>query len=346
MRILIATSSTIPGYSGGWTTTLDLLGEEHEPIYLIAGARPGMHSMEGVRYVGLGIAENRSSSTGRRLAGLARQKLSPPALKWAFRRFGSDLVLCLDEVMGFAALRAGLPYAMRFHNQVSDAVLGAPLQRLLEGALFATACQGSEVPGVEVLPHNQDLSRFDFSPPSRPERALLLTCLNEEHEPHVFVEGVVRSREMTGDIIGTGPLRKNIERICRATGGRVRCLDPVPRLDLGSLSGLYQAGVATLVDRPGINKYQMKINMYLACGMHALVKSFSHIVREAPELVHTFDDPGELAERLDEIRSRWTELEDIRVQAREWVMKNSSVDIPRRRFRELLEQALGTGSRR
>jgi hypothetical protein len=341
MRILVATSSTIPGYSGGWTTTLDLLGEDHEPAYLIVGARPGMHSMEGVRFLGLGIVENRSSNPGRRLAGFARRMLTPPAMKWAFRHFRADLVLCLDEVTGFAALRAGLPYAMRFHNQVSEVVLGAPLDKLLKGALFATACQGSEVPGVEVLPHNQDLSRFEFAPAARPERALLLTCMNEEHEPHVFIEGVVRSRGMTGDIIGTGPLRKSVERMCRATGGRVRCLDPVPRLDLGRLSGLYQAGVATLVDRPGINKYQMKINMYLACGMHALVKPFSHIVREAPEFVHTFSDPGELALRLDWVQSEWTGLEEKRIRARDWVMRNCSVDIPRRRFKELLAEATG-----
>ncbi len=53
MKILIASTGTIPGYSGGWTTTLDLLGEKHQSMYVISGAKPGLHSMEGVQYLGL-----------------------------------------------------------------------------------------------------------------------------------------------------------------------------------------------------------------------------------------------------------------------------------------------------
>ncbi|OPL19727.1 MAG: hypothetical protein AVO35_01770 [Candidatus Aegiribacteria sp. MLS_C] len=341
MRIIVASSATIPGYSGGWTTTLDLLQEDHSPVYLIIGAPPGIHSMEGVEYVGLGIPDRRPTTLPGRLTGFLRRLAAPRALEWVYRRYRADFVLCLDEVSGFAALRAGVPYAMRFHSHVTESLIGPPLDSLLAGALFSTACQGSEVPGVEVLPHNQDLSRFEFPPAARPERALLLTCINEEHDPLTFVEGVAGSRDMRGDIIGTGPLRDRVEKACGTTGGRVRCLDPVPRLSTGRLSGKYQVGVATLVERPDINNYQMKTSMYLACGMHTLVRPFSMMARNAPRFVHTFDDAKGLSRALDRVQEDWESLEDGRREAREWVMKNCSVDIPRRRFREILEQTFG-----
>ncbi|RKZ05908.1 hypothetical protein DRQ25_15120 [Candidatus Fermentibacteria bacterium] len=342
MRILVASSGTIPGYSGGWSTTLDLLGDKHESMYLISSAKAGLHSIEGVKYLGLGLGHSPGcfSIIPGRLTGLLRRIIAPSAIRWAFRRFDADFIICLDELMGFSALKAGLPYSMRFHRKVDDSIIGVPLEKLLRGALFSTACQGTDVPGVEVLPHNQDISRFQFSAAARPERALLLTCINEAHEPDFFIEGICRSRSMKGDIIGTGPLRKRIEKSCQSTGERVRCLKPIPRLQLGRLSGQYQIGVATLIDR-GKVEYQMKVNMYLACGMHTLVKPWTHIVTEAPELVDTFSTPGELADRLDEIESRWQELEPRRLQGREWVEQNCSVEIPRKRFGEILRETFG-----
>ncbi|MCK5115980.1 MAG: hypothetical protein KAR44_05230 [Candidatus Aegiribacteria sp.] len=327
MRILIASSGTIPGYSGGWTTTLDLLGDTHQSMYVISGAKPGLHSMEGVQYLGLGLVN--------RYLRLIRKTITASAVKWAYRKFNADFILCLDEVMGFSVQKTGLPYAMRFHRKVEPGVIGDPLQNLLQGALFSTATPGADIPGVEVIPHNQDLSRFSFAPSAKPEKALLLTCINEVHEPDLFIDGICLSRGMKGDIIGTGPSKKRIEKICRSTAGRVRCLDPVPRLQVGQLSGEYQVGVATIIRRDKV-VYQMKVNMYLACGMHTMVKPYTHIVKEAPELVDTFSSPRELADRLDETAGKWRELEPRRRNAREWVLKNYSVEIPRRRFREIL----------
>ena len=148
--------------------------------------------------------------------------------------------MCLDEGMGFDVQKTGLPYAMRFHRKVDPSNIGLPLDNLLGNALFSTACKGSDVPGVEAIPHNQDLSRFSFAPTAKPEKALLLTCINKTHEPGLFVEGICLSKKMKGDIIGTGSERKRIENMCRSTKGRVRCLDPIPRLQIGSLSGQYQ----------------------------------------------------------------------------------------------------------
>lgn len=293
--------------------------------------------MEGVRYLGLGVGNShgRVSIVPRRFVKLLRRTLAPSAIKWAFRKFNADFVMCLDEDMGFSVQKTGLPYAMRFHRKVEPDVIGDPLQNLLKGALFSTATPGADIPGVEVIPHNQDLSRFSYAPPTKPEKALLLTCINEVHEPDLFIDGICLSRSMKGDIIGTGPSKKRIEKICRDTGGRVRCLDPVPRLQVGKLSGEYQVGVATIIRRDKV-VYQMKVNMYLACGMHTMVKPYTHIVKEAPELVDTFSSPRELADRLDETVGKWKELEPRRMKAREYVLENYSVEIPRRRFREIL----------
>lgn len=294
--------------------------------------------MENINYLGLGLASSsgKKRSGSVRAMGVLRRLLNPIAIKWAYRKFNADFVMCLDDTMGFSALQTGLPYAMRFHRSIEPSTIGASLDNLLGKALFATACQGTDIPGVEILPHYQDLSRYQFSPASRPKRALLLTCINKAHEPEFFIEGISLSRNMKGDIIGEGPLRKQIEKSCLSTGGRVRCLKPVPRLQLGRLSDRYQIGVATLIDR-GKMEYQMKVNMYLACGMHTMVKPYTHIVKEAPELVDTFTTPRELADRLDETAERWKELEPRRIRAREWILENYSVEIPRRRFREILK---------
>jgi len=339
MRILIASSGTIPGYSGGWTTTLDLLGDSHQAMYVISNAKIGLHSMEGVKYLGLGLGqlEGKGSLISGRLAGPLRKMLAPSAVRWAFRKFNADFIMCLDEDMGFSVQKTGIPYAMRFHRKVEPSVIGVQLENLLKGALFATATPGADVPGVEVIPHNQDLSRFNFALPAKPERALLLTCINEVHEPDLFVEGICLSKEMKGDIIGTGPLKSSISKICLNTAGRVRVLDPVPRLQVGQLSGKYQIGVATITRRDKV-VYQMKINMYLACGMHTMVKPYTHIVKEAPELIDTFSSPRELAYKLDETAGKWKELEPRRRRAREWVLKNYSVEIPRKRFKEILRE--------
>ncbi|MBD3369582.1 hypothetical protein GF402_04375 [Candidatus Fermentibacteria bacterium] len=342
MRILIASSGTIPGYSGGWTTALDLLGEEHEAMYLIASARTGLHEMEGVPYLGLGLGGvgDGIAFIPRRLTRMLRKLVTPMAIRWAFKKFDAHFVMCLDEAMGFRVRAMGLPYAMRFHRKIDPWVVGHPLKKLLEDALFATATPGADVPDVEVIPHNQDLSRFSFAPPARPEKALLLTCINDVHQPELFIEGVCLSRSMKGDIVGTGPTRKRIERICKATAGRVRVLDPIPRLRVGELSGQYQVGVATIIRRDKV-VYQLKVNMYLACGMHTLVKPYTHIVQEAPELVDTFSNARELADRLDYVADNWKQLEPRRKRAREWVMENYSVEIPRKRFREILRETFG-----
>jgi glycosyltransferase involved in cell wall biosynthesis len=340
MRFIVVSTATIPGYSGGWSTPLDLFGGEHRAMYVISSCPPGFHRMENVPYLGLGIPGRRyRSSFLERARDKVYRELMPRAVKLSFRRFGADIALCLDEPAGFAALRTGLPYAMRFHQRVHPSTDPAALKKLIDRALFATASESAEVPWTVTIPHCEDISRYSFAPARKPRRALLLTVLNDEHRPEDFIRGVMGSRAMTGDIVGTGPLRDRILRMCRDTGGRVRLLPPIPRLGLSELSGRYQVGVATLAprERP---LYQMKIVTYMAMGMHVIASTWSDTVNVAPRLLHGFTTPEDLSRALDETEESWERLEPRRRAALEWVTSNYSIERPRRIFSELLRASL------
>jgi hypothetical protein len=336
LRVLIASSSTIPGYSGGWTTPLDLLGTGHQAFYLISHCRPGLRRTEGVPYLGLGLRGRRfSRAFPERVRCKLERELVPRAIKQVFRRFKADFVMCLDEDAGLSAMKTGLPYVMRFHVDTRPDLRPQDLELLLKNALFSTACNSTSIPGAVTLFHNEDLSRFSFSGPAKPERALLLSVLNQQRRPLEFIEGVMSSRSMKGDIIGTGPMREEVAGKCAATEGRVRLLPPVSRLRTGELSGRYQIGVATLAprDRP---MYQMKINMYMASGMHVLTSPWTEAAHLAPDLVEIFRDTQELSEKMDDIQDNWEALEDRRRRARDWVNEQYSIETPRKIFNDLL----------
>jgi len=336
MRILIASSSTIPGYSGGWTTPLDLLGTRHVAMYVICGTSPGYRRFEGIPVLGLGLLTRQLRNTLlERIRCRIEREIVPVALKRCFNLFKADFIMCLDENAGFAAERTGLPYTMRFHQRVGSGTDPVRLERLIRGAVFATSSQSTDVPGTMVLPHYEDMSRFAFSASVRPERALLLSVLNAERAPQDFIEGVMGSRSMNGDIIGTGPLISEVGRLCKATGGRVRLLPPLPRLRTGEISGRYQVGVATLAPRPK-PLYQMKVNAYMSCGMHVVVNPWTEAAHEIPNLVEIYENPEGLSAILDSIQENWLGLEDRRQSALRWVKENYSIETPRRLFNDLL----------
>lgn len=342
MRILIATTHTIPAFSGGWTTPLDLLGTDHQAMYVIRNFPPVKKTVEGVRVVGVGVSPGFSKEWSRyekyRVSGI--KKLYKRTLQREFSRFKADFILCLDPEAGLMCLSAGLPYALRFHTAVSPGLTGKELSSLLSNALFSTACQRTNVPGVEVLPHNQDLSRFKYIEHPRAERAVLLTGLNPVREPELFIDGIMASKTMKGDIIGTGPLESKIVSLCRKTNGRVRKLSPVSRLIIPEVLSNYQVGVATIKKVPV--HYQMKINSYMASGLFTLAKPWTHVVEECPQLVRTYVTAEELAEQLNWLSENWDETLETRREARKWIHENYSVDIPRKRFNEILEETFGS----
>ncbi len=144
------------------------------------------------------------------------------------------------------------------------------------------------------------------------------------------------SKNISGDIVGTGIERKRIASLCKKTGGRVRCLPPVPRLKVPELLNNYQIGVATVKKVPV--HYQMKVNGYMASGLFTLSKPWTHIALEAPALVRTFTTARELADQLDYLTENWADTLETRRKARDWINEHYSVEIPRKRFREILNE--------
>jgi len=339
MRIIVATTYTMPGYSGGWTTPLDLFGDEHLAMYVIRNAPRTHRTVEGVPVVGAGVRGLLSGSwkRGERVRRAAAEYLFRSTIARCFDEFEADFVLCLDEKAGYSAMRAGLPYALRFHSKVSSALMGPRFKRVMQNAVFAITGPTTQVEGIPEIPHNQDLSRFHYRESPRAERALLLTGINPVHEPEVFVEGVLNSKTMRGDIVGDGPLRGMIQKMCRQTDGRVRCLPPVLRLQVPQLLEGYQVGVATGRKIMPV-WYQMKVNAYMAGGLYTITRPWTHVAVEAPDLVSTFESPRELGEQLDRVSRNWSDTLAVRRRARDWVHRNYSVDIPRKMFREILRE--------
>ncbi|MCK5842909.1 MAG: hypothetical protein KAH31_12105 [Candidatus Sabulitectum sp.] len=339
MRILVATTHTIPAYSGGWTTPLDLFGDDHQAMYVIRNHRAGTRTIEGIKCVGVGTTGvlNTLWKRGDRHRFRLIQWLFRRTLKKHFKRFNADFVLCLDPEAGYSAMYSGLPYAMRFHSKLNPEHMGSNFGELMKNAVFAIAGPTTHVPDAEPLAHNQDLSRFRYVESPSAERALLLTSIDSIHEPELFIEGVMLSKTMRGDIVGTGEDRKKIVDLCKKTGGRVRCLPPVPRLKVPELLNNYQVGIAT-VQKISPVVYQMKVNAYMAAGLYTLAKPWTHIATEAPDIIGVFTTAQDMADHLDYLSENWSETLSVRRQARDWIQDNYSVEIPRKRFNEILSE--------
>ena len=339
MRIIVATTYTFPAYSGGWTTPLDLFGEDHQAMYVIRNYPFITRTIEGIKVSGTGAAGlfREPWQRGERYRTAILRRLFQNTLQRCFQRFKADFVLCLDPCAGYAAMESGLPYAMRFHSQVLMAHEEPNFRLLMERSLFNISCPRTNVPDTEVIPHNQDLSRFVYSEPEKAEKVILLTSIDDIHEPELFIQGVMLSGNMKGDIVGTGPERSRIASLCRKTGGRVRCLPPVPRLKIPALLSNYQIGTATVKQAAPV-LYQMKVNAYMASGLFTIAKPWTHISKEAPELIRVFTTAEEMAEALDHLQENWQETLPVRRKAREWIHRNYSVDIPRKRFNEILRE--------
>ena len=341
MRILIASHDTIPGYSGGWTTPLDLLQDEHEIAYAVKRGRAGHYVLEGVPVY--------SVETGLRFAGnwpvLNRVRIALAShpfrniIAKAFESHKADFVLCLNVYSAIECLALNLPYALRFHGAPSRTPPGV-LRKLLDNALFVTLCQGVEIPGenFETLMHFIDLTRFDYVEHPKAEKVLMLSTLNPLRQPELFIEGVMQSK-LSGTIIGDGILRRKVEKLCKETNGKVTYHSPVPRLDLPEFLNQFQIGVACFQKVPLI--YQMRVNEYMASGLYPLVMPWTHLAAEAPDITQTFESPEELAERIDFLADNWEETLDSRRKAREFVLENYDVSTPKTRMREILEETFG-----
>ena len=336
MRFLVASMGTIPGCSGGWTTTLDLLQPEHDAAYVVAQGGSGRYQLEDVPVTGPppGLSALERVLPGRfyqplRLLSFRRSVLS------AWKRFRADLVLCLDLPTAGVVLRTGLPYALRLHTApgLEDS---AEAGEVLGQALFATCCVENPL-GIPQLKHGENLSRYQWVDHRRPERVILVSTLVDVEDPGLFVEGVRRSG-MEGAIVGDGPMREKVADMCRSTGGSVKLLPPVMRRELPALLEGFQVGVACL--REGwINRYQMKVLQYQASGLFPVVQPWSELAMLRPDLTLTFRDADELAGRLNWLRKNWSSTLDMRRKGRRWALETYALEPIKQRFAAILSEA-------
>jgi len=341
VRILVASYHTVPGYSGGWATPLDLLTPGFDVSYAAALGREGVYELEGVRVNGLRRAFRVGDPLTRpgTLPGRVAKKLSEQAfgrlISREYRRLRPRFVLCLDILTARQCISRKIPYAIRIH---SDPVGTPPaeLRRLLDGALFATACQMTGVQGVEILPHSVDLHRFPWTEAPAAEDALMVTVLYETRLPMLFVEGVLGS-SLRGTIVGNGPLRDRVEEACRDSAGRVTLREPVLRTEMPSLLAQYQIGVACHKEVPSI--YQMKVPEYQAAGLFPMVMPWNHLALEAPDLAGVFRTADELSMELDRVADHWKETLDTRRRGRDFALAKYDVAPARIRFREILRES-------
>jgi glycosyltransferase involved in cell wall biosynthesis len=341
MRFVVATCYTLPGCSGGWTTTLDLLRPEHDAVYVTETGGPGTVRIEGVTVHAPGRMVSLLSRT---LPARLGERFGRRCFAWrtvaAFHLHRADAVLCLDLTAASAVVRTGLPHALRMHTP--PRAEEAPLfERVSRGALFMT-CAVANPFGIPVLRHGEDLSRYSPVPRGSLESAVLVTTLVEAERPDIFIEGV-RLAGIRGVVAGDGPMRDEVARACEATAGRVRLSGPVRRLALPGLLADHQAGVACL--REGWhNNYQMKVTQYQAAGLFPLVQPWSELAVEAPGLTMTFRDAGELADRLTLLRRDWGTTEAAREAGRAWALERYDIPAIKRRFAEIVGS--GGGARR
>lgn len=334
MRFLVSSWFIRPGISGGWATVADLLLPAHGMAFIGASVSAGMRSCEGVPVTGLSA---RARMIGRwpalnRMKESLQRRAHARETRAAFTACGADIVLCTDERAALGASDACLPYAIRFHSRPGLLPAGTR-DRLAAAALFVTGAQ-PDFPGVIHLPHSIDLDRFTYSEPARAEAALLTTSLVQAERPDIFVEGVSMSG-LRGTVAGDGPLRGEIEEMCRRTGGRVRLIHPVTRLELPGLLSAHQIGVACL-EEGWHTTYQMKVVEYQAAGLFPAVQPWSGLAVEAPGLTRTFRTSSELAALLDDLAGNWASTLEVRRRNREYASARHHVRDARRMFEEIL----------
>ncbi|MCK4504467.1 MAG: hypothetical protein KAW14_02525 [Candidatus Aegiribacteria sp.] len=337
MKILVATFHTLPGYSGGWATPLDLLEKDFDVRYVVARGEEGIYELEDISVYGLRKVFRSKPVSG--FSGRLWNKLSETAFGLAirkeFRSFKPDFVLCLDMLSARRCISLRLPYALRIHTQP---ITTPPkeINRLLKGALFATLCPSVSIPGVEVLPHTEDLERFTYIEHPSAEEVVLVSSLDSIRRPMLFVEGVMKS-SLKGTIVGDGPLRKEIESACASSGGKISYHEPVLRTELPAFLNRFQIGVACYGKVQEI--YQMKVPEYQASGIFPLVMPWTHLALEAPELAGIFETPEELAALIDDTAKHWDDTLETRRKGRNFALKHYHVAQTKQRFREILEES-------
>lgn len=256
-----------------------------------------------------------------------------PGLPAALRRETYDVVHfhgirslhAMFAAVAHRARRAGLPLVghdqgARPVGRIARALEAYGLRRTevaLAGnaeALQALARLGVPRAALYLLPSGVDRRLFHPAPrdppsPDRPFRILVVSRLSEEKDPLTMADAVAllaaRGRSFTLEVIGTGPLRGEVERRLREGGVDARLTDYVAQTELGSR---YRAADALLLTSLSEGSNQVTIEAQ-SCGL-PIVASDIPGIREnargagflvpprdaagfAAALERLMDDPGE-----------------------------------------------------
>lgn len=182
-------------------------------------------------------------------------------------------------------------------------------------ALEALARLGVPRSALHLVPSGVDPQLFrpePRDPPSRdgPFRILVVSRLSEEKDPLTMADAAAllaaRGRRFTLEVIGTGPLRGEVERRLREGGVDVRFTDYVAQTELGSR---YRAADALLLTSLSEGSNQVTIEAQ-SCGLPIVASDIPGIrenARGAGGLVPPRDAAGFAAalERLMDDPNEW-----------------------------------------
>lgn len=255
MRILIVSFDTIPGYSGGFTTNVDLISRDHELTW-VTGRLPGnITHIEGMK------------------------TYKPDYSHGAFKDFikhmfqeGYDFCLCLGDRESAICQELGIPYMTRYHTIPFDSSL--QLAYKVKKDAFWTIENHHILPKDlidTVIPHAIDPERYADCYQKHLEtdytqiRFVLLATLNWVEDPFTFIKACKQAK-VQGWIIGDGVLRQEVITRCALSRGYCTYIGAVSHADLPKRLLPFAVGVSTLSEKSP-NKSLLKCIEYAAAGL-------------------------------------------------------------------------------
>ncbi|RLD11820.1 MAG: hypothetical protein DRI44_02530, partial [Chlamydiae bacterium] len=220
MKILVVSFDMIPGRSGAWTTTCDLLERDHELYFLCGRAPIGTEELgtviEGHKIWYFGYDPTRC----KKAIELIKDKNNE-------LQFDFDFALCLGDRESMICAEMGIPFMTRYHTLPFDINLA---RRVKENAFWTI--ENHDLPELndirdDVIPHCIDPERYTECYKHHLElswdgdiNAVLLATLNWVEDPITFVQAVKSCKNVIGYVIGDGVMADEVARATEVSRGR------------------------------------------------------------------------------------------------------------------------------
>lgn len=255
MNILVISLDTIPAYSGGWTSNVDLLTKDHAIGFISARNSP----LNQTLIEGIPVYPSEYSSAGLKKAILEVIK-------------EYDFCLCLGDRESLVCQELHVPYMTRYHTLPFDGSLQTARQ--VKKDAFWTIENHPILPKdiVDmVIPHaiNPDryeaCYKFHLQENLTQVNFLMLATLNWVENPTDFINAC-KMAKVNGTIVGDGEDRAEVELKCRFSHGYCNYLGARTHAELPEVLRNYNVGVSTLHPNSP-NKYLLKSIEYAAAGL-------------------------------------------------------------------------------